>query len=206
MKPLLNTSKITSWLEQVINIFDMETGTKSIKEFINRVEVLSQQFVSEDDPDNKAVNAFKGDITELLAEIFFGAFGNSPRVGLINYHPVPLSEDYGVDGIGQNVNGDAVAVQVKFRSNPLDYIDYASMARTYTAGRIKHGMYLDRDNTLFLFTTTYDVTPPCKAVFGNILRVIDQYIIAGYIDNNISFWKEAEERIGATLDSLNAQT
>jgi len=144
-------------------------------------------------------NIFKGDMLEILAEIFFKAFQNDPRVGLSDYTPVPLEEDYGVDGFGINAAGKQCAVQVKFRSNPLDSVTYAELARTYASAILLQKIPLEGDNCLYIFTTAQDVTHPNGTVFGSMLRVISHNIISEEINNNINFWNAAFEEIKETL-------
>lgn len=142
---------------------------------------------------------FKGDMLEIFAEIFFKAFQNDPRVGLSDYTPVPLEEDYGVDGIGKNAAGKQCAVQVKYRGNPLDSVTYAELARTYASAILLQQIPLEGEDCLYVFTTAYDVTAPNGVVFKNMLRVISHKIISQEVDNNINFWNAAFEEIKDTL-------
>jgi hypothetical protein len=144
-------------------------------------------------------NVFKGDMLEIFAEIFFKAFQNDPRVGLSDYTPVPLEEDYGVDGLGVNAAGKQCAVQVKFRSNPLDSVTYAELSRTYASAVLLQKIPLEGDSCLYVFTTAYDVTHPNGTVFNKMLRVISHKIISEEVDNNINFWNTAFEEIKDTL-------
>jgi len=135
---------------------------------------------------------FRGDMLEILAEMFFGAFANDPAVGLTGYTPVPLPKDYGVDGTGSNAAGTACAVQVKYRGDPTDYVTYAEIARTFTSAVLQLGvpLYNGSDN-IFIFTSAYDVTVACKTVMGNKIHVLSRGIIKSKIDNNVSFWEYA---------------
>jgi hypothetical protein len=206
MNPLLTINKVAEFSEECIKIFDFETGVKTINDFCHRVETLSEKYLDSYYASDK-INKFKGDVTEILAEIFFNMYAAEPRVGLFNYTPIDSTDDYGVDGTGTNVNNDFSVAQVKFRSDPTSKITWEDMAKTFAKGIISYPqLSREKDKVVFLFTTTYDVTGPCKINLRDRLVLIDRYIIAGYIDNNFNFWKEAEERIGATLDSLNAQT
>lgn len=143
--------------------------------------------------------AFKGDMLEILAEMFFKAFANDPRVGLKDYEPVPIEEDYGVDGRGTNASGKQCAVQVKYRVNPLDFPTYAEIARTYASGRIQLGLDLQGDDCIFVFTTANAVSIACHAVFKKMIRVLDRRIIGTEINNNVSFWQLAYDEIEETL-------
>jgi hypothetical protein len=207
MKTLLGSSKITLYLDEVISLFDNDAGVKTISDFVKKVEVLSENFIDDEKPADKQekLNTFKGDMLELLAEIFFYIFQSDPAVGLSDYVPVELSEDYGVDAIGLNVNGDKCAVQVKYRSNPVEQILYEDLSKTYCAGREAHNVAIDKPDTLWLITTCDGANKSSHKVLKEKLRVINKSIIANYIDNNKTFWSQAEEIIMFTLDSLNNQ-
>jgi len=142
---------------------------------------------------------FKGDMLEIFAEIFFKAFQNDPRVGLTDYTPVPIEEDYGVDGFGINAAGKKCAVQIKYRANPLDSVTYAELARTYTSAILLQQIPLEGDNCLYVFTTAFDVTSPNGIVFKKMLRPITANFIAQEIDNNVNFWNAAFNEIKETL-------
>jgi hypothetical protein len=204
MSALLNSGKILEHLEDVIALFNYADGVKTIGEFIKQVNDLSAKYIDpENDPTGDKVNTFKGDMFEIFGEIFFRAFKNDPAVGLREYETVTLDDDYGVDAIGTNANGDRVAVQFKFKSNPNESVDYPAIAKTYMAGRCRHNLDLDKHDSIWLVTTGNGVTGPCKEVSGKRLRVIYRDIIAGKIDNNMSFWKDVEEQIGCTLDEVS---
>jgi hypothetical protein len=167
--------------------------------FIGQVEALSQSF-----PDTDAAYKFKGDMLEVLAEIFFKAFSCSPVIGLSDYTPIPLVEDYGVDGKGTNAAGKECVVQMKFRANPTDLVRYEEMAKTYTSGKIQLKIPLEGDNCVYVFTTAQGVTIACQTVFGKMLRVISRDIIANEIDNNVNFWNLAYSEIEDTLTNALA--
>jgi len=166
----------------------------TLKEYMKFIEAEAKNAT-----DEETKLTFKGDMLEILAEIFFKAFSNSPLVGLSGYYPVPLEEDYGVDGFGMNAAGKQCAVQVKYRANPKDSVLYAEMARTYTSAVIQLKIPLEGDDCLYVFTTASDVTPACRTVFGKKLRVINREIISQEIDNNVNFWSTAYEEIKETL-------
>lgn len=161
------------------------------------MKAVEAQASSIKDPDEQLV--LKGDMLEILAEIFFKAFANDPRVGLTGYEPIPLEEDYGVNGFGVNAAGHKVPVQIKWRSNPTDLVLYAEMARTYASAMVQLNIPVEGRDSLYVFTTANDVTVACKTVFKDMLRVIDGNIIRDQIDNNVSFWNVAFEEIKETL-------
>lgn len=178
------------------------------EEFKNRngVNATFDSFLSEvekwagkvSDPEDKDI--LRGDMLEIFAEVFFGAFANDPAVGLTGYTPVPLPEDYGMDGTGTNAAGTACAVQIKYRGDPTDSVTYAEIARTFTSAVLqrKLPLYEGQDN-IFIFTSAYDVTIACKTVLGNKIHVLSRSIIQGKVDNNVSFWNHAYGEIANTL-------
>jgi glycyl-tRNA synthetase alpha subunit len=205
MKTLLTAGKITSFRNEIISLFDYATGVKSIGDFVVKVEELAEERFPNHQFDEKELdqlNSFKGDMLEVLSEIFFHIFSAHPAVGLTDYTPVALSEDYGVDAVGTNVNGDRCAVQDKYRNNPVALITYEDIGKTYSAGRELHQLPLEKSDTIFLFTTGQGINMHCQKVFGQKIRVINRQIISGLIDNNQNFWQQAEELIMDTLDSL----
>lgn len=206
MNTLLTANKITLHLNEFITLFDNIDGVKTIDAFVAKVEQLAPIKFPNAETDVKELdklNSFKGDTLEVLAEIFFNVYSADPAVGIRDYTPVSLDEDYGVDGIGTNVNGDQCAVQEKYRANPLELITYSDMAKTDSAGRRSHHLLLDKNDTIFLFTTGQGITSACEKVFGKVIRVINRRIISGYIDNNQNFWEQAEELIMNTLEPSN---
>jgi hypothetical protein len=196
MKHLNLKNKVAQYREECISLYDGVEGVKTINDFVKRVEELSKAY------DSDKLNTFKGDMLEIFSEIFFGAFKNTTDVGIREYNPIALDEDYGVDAIGINVNNDDCAIQVKYRFNPFDRIEYTDIAKTYTSARIRNKLSLENDNTVYLFTTANEITIACNEVFGKKLRVINRNVIAGKVDNNNSFWEEAQERIKLTFDHL----
>ena len=205
MKILLTVGKITSFKREIVSLFDLETGVKTIGDFVARVEELAEvKFTNHKIDKNEENNykSFKGDMLEVLSEIFFHIFSAHPAVGISNYIPVALSEDYGVDATGTNVNGDGCVIQDKYRNNPISLIEYGDLAKTFSAGICLNNLSLEKDSTIILFTTGQDANGHAYHVLGKRLRVINRQIISGIIDNNHTFWQQAEELIMDTLDSL----
>jgi hypothetical protein len=176
----------------IFDAFNTRRGVNvTFEDFLVEIERWA---VKIQDPDEQ--NVFRGDMLEILAEMFFGAFANDPAVGLTGYTPVPLPEDYGVDGTGNNAAGTDCAVQVKYRGDPTDLVTYAEIARTFTSAVLQLGLplYNGSDN-IFIFTSAYDVTVACKTVMGNKIHILSRGIIKNKIDNNVSFWDYAYNEI-----------
>lgn len=178
--------------------FELFTSFKkggTIRTWLNAVERLTEDIENEDDK-----NKFRGDMLEILAEIFFTIFHADEGVGVKEYTPVSLEEDYGVDAIGVNVNGHRIAVQVKYRGNPVDLIPYADLTRTYTSAQIQFEIDM-KDHTLYLFTTARGVSYACSKMLQKRLVVINRNILSTKIDNNKTFWGRASEMIFEVLDT-----
>lgn len=170
--------------EEVFEIAnEFNNKKKTLKDLNKIIEKLSLN-ISED-----KINTFKGDVFEIFAWMFFKSFENDPSVGLTDYEAINIENDFGVDGKGINANGTKVAVQVKYRSNPKNLISYGDIAKTYTSGRLQLNLNLKRKDSIYVFTNAIDITPPCKEVFGNTIKVLHGKAIDHYIHNNRSFWK-----------------
>ena len=144
---------------------------------------------------------FKGDMLEVLSEIFFAVYNSDEAVGIRDYTPVELSDDFGVDATGVNVNGHQCVIQVKYRVNPEDVIPYADIARTFTSGVCQLGIrdIVDHPHTVYLFTTSNGTTAAYQKVMRNKSVEITRPIIATKIDNNVNFWLYAFNAIKATI-------
>jgi hypothetical protein len=171
----------------------MSVQRDTIREFVNIIERFTGprgiRFRSEDDR-----MKFKGDILEFLAELFFTRFNSDPAFGLTNYTPVPITQDFGVDAHGVNANGDRAVVQVKYRANPAEEIEYTDISKTFTSGVKRFKLDPYKDHNIFVFTTS-DVNWICRQEFGNQLVVINRAIIARTIDNNRNFWPQCFEEV-----------
>lgn len=147
------------------------------------------------------INKFRGDMLEVFSEIFFTVFGADEGVGISSYEPMDIGSDYGVDATGINVNGHKVAVQVKYRGNPNDLIQYADIARTYTSATLQLGLgdVSNYDHTIYLFTISSGVTGAFDKVMGRKCVIVNRAIIQHKVDNNKEFWSRAYDMMWNTL-------
>ena len=199
---MLQHTSIAKWPEIYATLFSETSMGFSIRKFINRVEQISYNMKM--DEDEKKV--FKGDMLEVLAEIFFDSFPNDPHFGIRNYQPVFKGEDYGVDGTGINANDAVVVMQSKYRNNPLDLVTYTELSKTFCSGSIEYGLNKNLDSNIFLFTTADDANHICKEVFQNRLVIINRSKIAHMIDNNIAFWTGAFDMIKEHIESKSGRS
>ena len=195
---MLKSRHIAAYPEEYLELFrtpkdgDMDT----IREFVNAIERLAGPsgipFRNDDDR-----HKFKGDALEVLAELFFTRFHADPAVGLSEYVPVYLDDDFGVDAKGNNANGDLSVVQVKYRHNPADVVTYADIARTFASGVIQHRLDPSKPRNVFVFTTAKDVSWQCRKVFDDKLVVVGKAFLGREINNNRNFWKSCHEEVQA---------
>lgn len=189
---MLKHNIISSYPKEYFDLYSEFKNGGTIREWGNYVERELSKFTDDD-----VKNKFRGDMLEVLAEIFFNVFHADEGIGIKDYTPIEITEDYGVDATGINVNGHNIAMQVKYRANPFDLITYADMARTYTSALCQLQMkdvYL-HDHTLYLFTISNGVTGACEKVLGRKLIIINRGIISTKIDNNVNFWSESYNMI-----------
>ena len=149
--------------------------------------------------DDDTKNKFKGDALEILAEIFFLLHPTDERVGLKNYEHIPIVDDYGVDGKGINPNGVASVVQVKYRSNVTEHIDFADMSRTFGDAIEQCWIKQDESHNLYLFTNCAGSTIPVQKRYGNHLVEINRGKLKEMVDGNKTFWLTAAELVYKTL-------
>lgn len=170
-------------------------------------EIIDKQNLPDDQKEN-ALNVFRGDMLEVFSELFFNSFYVDETCGIKDYTPVAINEDYGVDAIGTNVNGHKCAVQVKFRANPADLIEYADIARTFCAGLLAHDLkdIYAHNHTIFVFTSATGVTAACQKVLGKKVVLVNRLMISKKVDNNLTFWegcyKEILEKLGGKLEAM----
>lgn len=143
------------------------------------------------------INKFKGDMLEILSEIFFNCFSSDEGVGIKDYTPIELDSDFGVDAIGKNVNNHDCVVQVKYRKNVENVIKYEDIAKTFTSATLQlqiSDVYF-HNNTIYLFTTASGVTGSFEKIMEKKVVVINRGVISTKIDNNKTFWNFAHEQI-----------
>jgi hypothetical protein len=135
----------------------------------------------------EAINKFKGDLFEVFMEIFIkiNALGNV--LDITDYQNT--KKDYpGVDSVGL-VQGKKVAIQIKFLSDPRNFVDKDDMMNFYAVATGDLGITQNESN-LILLTSSFEGIDYSKmnAIFRNILqkniRIINNAIFAHYIDNN----------------------
>lgn len=130
---------------------------------------------------------FRGDALELLTEYLMKINLMANNQGLTNYKCISLKNDYGVDAIGEK-NGVIVAVQCKFKHNPLMSIRYSDLARTFTQGVLQYGLEPKARKNLWLVTTGAGANLNSQKILGKNLHVLDRNHLSRQVDGNIDFW------------------
>jgi hypothetical protein len=187
-----------SFPREYLGLYRMAENGFTFREWNNEVLRLARGLNLDDDTRNK----FKGDMLEVFSEIFFKNFESDEGLGLTEYQPIDINDDYGVDARAVNVNGHHTAVQVKYRSNPEDKISYDDIARTVTSALFQLNMadVYNHDRTVFLFTNAGGVTGAYNTVMQKKSVIITRSVIATKVDNNVTFWKNAYDLIYRTMD------
>lgn len=216
---MLKTSLIFEQPKDYYDIFSHMLSLRenaSIRQFVNKTESMSNAYCNSvedlckvmffDSIESKEayikdkVNKYKGDLLEILSEIFFTEYKSDPAVGIKEYTPVSITDDFGVDATGINVNGNKVAIQVKYRANVSDRIDYESVAKTFTSAVCQHGINPAYDSIIYIFTTAQGCDFPPEKVLENKLVTLNRSIIANKVDGNITFWENAYKSVYEALD------
>lgn len=173
--------------------WSQKTSFQTINEWINDVEILANTM-----PDTNSALKLRGDMLEVLSEIFFNAFQNDEAVGIKEYEPVSIDEDFGVDAVGINPNGIKVAVQCKYKN--FEPVSYTELAKTFTSGLLILKCDLMQANSIYVFTTAVQFTSAVDKNLGSKVVKIDRNVISRKIDNNRTFWQFAYDEIFSTLD------
>lgn len=130
---------------------------------------------------------FMGDTLELLTEYLMKVNAMANNQGVLNYKPVPLREDYGVDAVGMK-NNVRIVIQCKFRDNPLDLIHYADIARTFTQGVLQYNLDPKARKNVWLVTTGQDANSNTKKILGKNLHVLNRSHLRMQVDGNVDLW------------------
>ena len=144
----------------------------------------------------------KGDLFEIFAELYLKLQGTGPTVGVYDYKPVKAIEDFGVDGKGLGIDGKALTVQVKFRSNPLTELTEKDIKQFPLQSIKKYGVDMNTKHNLVLFTSCvgmHYVTE--KDVYDNMIRTINILKLKKDLNNNIPFWLAIDAAIKNTIDT-----
>jgi hypothetical protein len=131
--------------------------------------------------------SFRGDALELITEYLMNVNSLANNQGVLNYKPVPLRDDFGVDATGVK-NGVDIVIQCKFKHNPEMTIRYSDLARTFCHGVKKYNLDPKQNKNLWLVTTGKDANINSYKVLGDSLHVIHRKHLSKQVDGNVDFW------------------
>lgn len=185
-------------LDEIIKSHNM--NIKKLRKFINDVGCMFKVFAISQIPStidktnldlHQLYTKFVGDWFEAFAEFFLKTFDNDERFGVKNYTPAVLEEDLGVDGSGlcyDDTKGvHKCVVQVKYRLNKFDEIDYSCLARTFASGIKQFDIDPAINYNVILFCSCKGANLNAQKVLDKNLFVVNDEMINREI-NNVSFW------------------
>lgn len=118
---------------------------------------VSSEIILTDEQKNEIYTRFVGDYFEAFAEFFLKTFDNDARFGVKDYQPAIETEDMGVDGCGlcyDDTKGiHKCVVQIKYRVDAMEEIEYSALARTFTQGVMEFGIDPNVDKCIILFSS-----------------------------------------------------
>ena len=177
---------------ELYDAIDQDKDKQTLSSWMQIIEQMSNKL------DEDEALKFKGDNLEVLSEIFFNCFHADESVGLTNYFPTPLEEDYGVDATGVNPIGKKCAVQCKYKS--FQPVLYEELAKTFASGLLNMNCDVMSPNSIYVFTTAMTQSTAIDKVFGNRVRMINHPVISRKINHNETFWKYALDKIFDTIE------
>ena len=150
---------------------------------------------------SEEMDKIRGNTLEIFAEIFFNQFSSDPTMGVKDYTPVPIGDDFGADAIGVNANGDPCVIQVKYRKDDKSPIEYTDLTKPHFQGIHRFGFDMTKPHTLVLFTTSNkaSVALETEIISKKLIIPIFRKHIATKVDNNVNFWKTAYEMVEEKL-------
>ena len=183
---------------------NFKTKCHSLPELFEGVNKMSQlmariQKFSERDPLNYDPDKYKGDAFEFFIELFLMLNPTDNRVGVYNYKPTQ-ENDNGVDGIGVNIKAENCVVQIKYRSNPTEYLtaNRDHLSNMFTSGDLTYGVTSDHINKKnfrhFIFTTASGLHYYTETeMFKKRVKCFNYKNFRSMLDNNIIFWNKVRE-------------
>lgn len=133
---------------------------------------------------------FKGGMFELFVEFLVNYMGNDNRIGILDYSPILLSQDTGVDGVGRGENTFPAVVQAKYRSG--DYMLEANadhLTNTLAAAWGRYGVRVSDDKNILIITTAKGIYPfSLENMLLNKVRVLNRDDLRKMLDNRPEFW------------------
>lgn len=212
------TSIITFFTEQ--SVADNFAEITNCRSFFNKVNTVSKHYAKWAVENSQKLGdklTFSKDDIESLKNFFKGFMGeyffmeivlkrshtslvvenrrNNTKHHAEYYHVIPIEEDFGIDGLCVDRNGDNCVIQVKFWNDALnDTLKLAVMQKAYCEGVVHKYIdpYADNNVIICWLGNNTKVTPFLKKDkdLNNHIVFVDSTALGKTIDNNTMFWKE----------------
>lgn len=186
---------------------DLFTDVSTIDELREKIILLSAKHYEEIGrilENDYTHNKMLGDLFEIFAEIFFKLTSVDNRIGVSNYTPVESKDDYGVDGYGLGFNDKPCTIQVKFKSDPTEFLTIKDLKNYQGLSYTKYDVDVKDTRNLIIFTNCTGIHWSTET---NILKnkTVTYGVFGGdgnhdkslsnLLDNNKPFWKKAIEYV-----------
>jgi hypothetical protein len=190
--------KLSALFENVTGFDDFIKNVKAQSKNVNADGMVGVHSNENDkrSMEERAKDKFFGDVFELFVEGFLLQFGTFPGIDVIDYVPVLSEDDYGVDGLATNKNGEKLAVQIKYRSRKgcaLSTND--GLANFYMEAHAEYGITPTR-STMVVVSTANRIEGKCKERM-RLVGIEELTQFAGQ-----SFWLQMKQW-AAVIDSKN---
>jgi len=192
---MLKHKEIKNLYNKDNQIFDYLYSSVSHLDFQSKVKSISNKYL---DFSYDSKEKMLGDLYEIFVESFLNII-NDPDVGIRKYIPIQ-NDDYGVDGLGKNIEDENVSVQIKFRSSPSDELSSEDIKQFPYQSIVKYGIDFNSPlQNMILITNCRGIKSlTLKKVFLDKIRVINGSHIDGYV-NNKGFWLDCLEKLNETI-------
>ena len=159
-----------------------------MKSLIRSISLISKKV-----KDPNIANVDKGNVFEIFGEFFIKELGKHNDIGIVDYEPAQVLEDYGVDGVGIGLDAKPATTQMKFRSNPNRENTYEEASKFMVQSEYDYGVEALK-NMLFI-STAFKMNQHALKMYtakgGRFLGLRQFYRIIG--SNNIPFWTAFKE-------------
>ena len=92
---MLKCTMLHSYPREYFDLYRMGENGFTFRQWNNEVISMARRI-----PDEDTRNKFKGDMLEVFSEIFFYQFQSDEGLGITEYQPIEIGDDYGVDARG----------------------------------------------------------------------------------------------------------
>ena len=127
---------------------------------------------------------------------------NHPGVGISDYEPYAIQNDYGVDGTGYNFEGEKSVVQIKYRIDPTVWLtrNNDNLGAFIEQGLLRERIInsdIGKAPRHYIFTSAAGVArKTMEETWNNAnIKVYGIGDIKKLVDDNINFWKNFIELI-----------